>query len=165
MQVFNVHHRAVRASEDQAGKLLDTLSSPTDAVWPSEFWPKMKLNGPLAEGAAGGHGPIRYIVQEYRPGRCAKFQFTGPRGFNGWHALEVQGSAQQGAKLVHTIKMNTTGMAIFLWPVVFRPLHDALLEDALSKAQASLGERPQKNKWSLRVQALRWLLSIRRPTA
>lgn len=165
MQVVNIHRRALRASAGEVGHMLDSLSSQEDAIWPSHSWPKMKLDRPLSIGAAGGHGPVRYLVQEYISGKRVKFRFTSPKGFNGWHALEVETPSQQGCQLTHTISMNTTGLAVLLWPLIFKPLHDALLEDGLSKAQASVGESPQENRWSAQVKLLRWLLSARRPSS
>ena len=119
----------------------------------------MTLRPELAVGATGGHGPIRYVVQDYTRGKKVKFRFTGPAGFRGWHCLEVEEISAQSARLAHRIEMDTTGTAVILWPLVFKPLHDALVEDALSKAQSSLGEAPQRNNWSFRVKALRWLMS------
>ena len=119
----------------------------------------MTLRPELAVGAAGGHGPIRHVVQDYTRGKSIKFRFTGAAGFNGWHSLEVEQVSVQSARLTHRIEMNTTGTAVILWPLVFQPLHDAFVEDALSKAQTTLGETPQRNNWSFRVKALRWLVS------
>jgi hypothetical protein len=61
--------------------------------------------------------------------------------------------------LRHTLEMTTHGPALLSWPVVFRPLHDALLEDSLALAQAALGERPNVRRWSNWVRLLRWLVS------
>ena len=159
MKVINVHQRTVKAPASEVGKLLDRLSSLSDPFWPHEHWPKMTLRSELAVGATGGHGPIRYVVQDYTRGKRIKFRFTGPTGFRGWHSLEVEEVSERSARLKHTIEMDTKGVAVILWPLVFMPLHDALVEDALSKAQRSLGETPQRNNWSFRVKALRWLIS------
>ena len=35
--------------------------------------------------------------------------------------------------------MKVKGQALFTWPIVFRPLHDALIEDAFNKAGGQLG--------------------------
>ena len=46
------------------------------------------------------------------------------------------------------------------WPLVFRPLHDTLLEDALDRAQATLsGDEWVKRGWPLSVRALRRMLA------
>ena len=119
----------------------------------------MEFDRILSVGAVGGHGPIRYFVEAYTPGQSIKFRFTGPRGFNGYHGYEVLNSTAQSCILRHTLEMATQGPAIISWPLVFRPLHDALLEDSLALAQASLGETPNVRKWSMWVKVLRWFVS------
>ena len=119
----------------------------------------MEFDRILSVGAVGGHGPIRYFVEAYTPGQSIKFRFTGPRGFNGYHGYEVLNSTAQSCILRHTLEMATQGPAIISWPLVFRPLHDALLEDSLALAQASLGVSPNVRKWSLWVKVLRWFVS------
>jgi hypothetical protein len=61
--------------------------------------------------------------------------------------------------LRHTIRMRAHGPALLSWPLAIRPLHDALLEDALSLAQASLGATPVVRLWSPFVKFLRWVMS------
>jgi hypothetical protein len=137
------------------GALFDTLTSREDRLWPSGKWPPMRFDRPLAVGAVGGHGPVRYSVEEYHPGRSIRFRFTAPRGFNGTHRFEVE---ERGGKTVlrHVIDMRALGPARLSWPLFFRPLHDACLEDSLDCATASLGiqlERPAR--WSIYVRLLR----------
>lgn len=119
----------------------------------------MKFDRPLSIGADGGHGPIRYSVEEYNPGQSVKFRFTSPKGFNGFHRYEVVRLTQQSVRLHHTIEMTVHGSAFLTWPLIIRPLHDALLEDALATAQASLGMIPQMQEWSLWVKFIRWVMS------
>jgi hypothetical protein len=57
--------------------------------------------------------------------------------------------------------MKLTGIALLSWPLVFRPRHDALVEDALTKAQVALGEQPTRVRWSAWVRLLRGLLTHR----
>ena len=87
-----------------------------------------------------------------------RFRFTGPRGFDGYHEYQLI-AAQSGCVLRHTLRMRAHGPALISWPLVFRPLHDALIEDSLAQAQAALGERPQVRRWSMWVRLLRWLMS------
>lgn len=159
MDVLNVHERELRAGSDEVGALIDSLASGNDRLWPRAFWPAMRFDRPLGVGAVGGHGPISYVVEEYRPGQMVKFRFTGPRGFNGHHWLEVLPRAEHCTVLRHTIHMRVFGTALLSWPLAIRHLHDALLEDALALAQASLGITPVVRPWSWWVKFLRWAMS------
>src|SRR5688572_30624625 len=126
MKVLNIHERTFDFPADKVGALIDTLASPKDRLWPNGLWPRMEFDRPLGVGAVGGHGPIRYSVEEYRPGRSVKFRFSGPRGFDGYHGFFV---VPDGARTIlrHTLEMTTHGPALVSWPLVFRPLHDALI--------------------------------------
>jgi carbon monoxide dehydrogenase subunit G len=115
----------------------------------------MRLNAPLAVGAVGGHGPIRYTVEAYEPGRFVRFRFTGPRGFHGTHAFAVEPAEDAGTRLRHELVMRTGGAARLTWPVVFRPLHDALIEDAFDRAAVAIGQAPMAPAWSPWVRILR----------
>jgi hypothetical protein len=158
MEVRNDHVRTLEADPIRIGALIDSLSSKEDRLWPRQSWPPMKFDAPLGIGAAGGHGPIRYSVEEYTPGKTITFRFTGPKGFDGFHRYELAGT-QDTPVLRHTLSMKTHGSALFSWPLVFRPMHDALIEDSLAMAQASLGLAPQVRPWSFWVKVLRWLFS------
>jgi hypothetical protein len=159
MKVVNIHEREIKANHEQVGALIDSLSSEDDRLWPNHSWPRMKFDHPLSVGAKGGHGPIRYFVEEYKPGQAIKFRFTIPKGFNGFHRYDVVKSTQQSVLLRHTIEMTLHGSAFLTWPLIIRPLHDALLEDALATAQASLGLFPQMRAWSPWVKLIRWVMS------
>ena len=158
--IINIHEREIQASREQVGALIDTLASRDDALWPDHSWPRMIFDRPLRVGARGGHGPIRYSVEEYASGRSIRFRFTGPRGFDGFHAYEVIALEGESSLLRHTLDMTARGVASLSWPLVFRPLHDALIEDSLATAEASLGQPPRMRRWSLWVMVLRLLMSF-----
>ena len=67
--IRNVHERVINAPIEPLGALLDGLGQKDDRLWPSQGWTPMVLDRPLALGADGGHGAIRYYVSEYEPGR------------------------------------------------------------------------------------------------
>jgi hypothetical protein len=92
--------------------------------------------------AKGGHNSIGYFVEEYTTVQSIQFRFTNPKGFNGFHRYEIVKSAQQSVLLRHTIEMTRKGFAFLTWPIIIRPLHDALLEDSLATAQALPGKIP-----------------------
>jgi hypothetical protein len=159
MEVLNVHERELEVDPVQIGALIDSLASKEDRLWPKHVWPSMEFDRPLSVGAKGGHGPIRYFVEEYTPGKSIKFHFTGPKGFDGFHGYEIVGNPKQPVVLRHTLKMYTYGPAILSWPLVYRPMHDALMEDSLATAQVSLGLTPTIHTWSSWVKILRWVVS------
>ena len=159
MKVLNIHERELEGNHEQVGALIDSLSSEDDRLWPNHSWPRMKFDRPLSIGANGGHFSIGYFVEEYKPGQSIKFRFTNPKGFNGFHKYEVVMSTQQSLLLRHTIEMTLHGFSFLTWPIIIRPLHDALLEDSLATAQASLGMIPQIQAWSPWVKLIRWVIS------
>ncbi|MDH5198597.1 MAG: SRPBCC family protein, partial [Gemmatimonadota bacterium] len=114
---------------------------------------------PLAVGAVGGHGPIRYTVEHYERGQRVRFRFTAPPGFEGTHEFVIEPVDPTHSRLRHVIEMQTSGSAVVRWPVIIRPLHDALIEDLLDKAERGLGAVPRPRQWSRWVKALRWMLA------
>lgn len=157
--MINVHHRTLdTVTPAQAGALLDTLASDNDLLWPHQSWPPMKLHEPLGVGAIGGHGPVRYVVEAYTPGASVRFRFLAPRGFVGFHTYEV--AQDSGAVILrHVLEMRAQGPALVTWPLFFRPLHDALIEDSLARAEAVLGLPAKVQPWSVWVRMLRWIAS------
>lgn len=158
-RIRNVHERILPRPAAKVGPLLDGLSSAGDRLWPGGAWPPMRFDAPLGVGARGGHGPIRYEVERYEPGRSVRFRFRAPRGFRGFHGFEVLERRNGSCVLRHTLEMDVVGSARLSWPLVYRPLHDALLEDVLARAQAQLGLTPEVRRWSLWVRGLRAALS------
>ena len=159
MKVINIHSRVYPVSSAKVGHLVDTLSSENDLLWPHRLWPRMKFDKPLSVSAIGGHGPIQYFVEEYVPGKRILFRFTGPNGFDGYHGYDVFQLNKNTTELRETLKMTTHGMAQLTWPLIFRPLHDALIEDSLCLAELRLNLTPKVSKWSWWVKFLRWAIS------
>ena len=159
MKVLNIHERELRASPDEVGVLIDSLASRGDALWPTQAWPRMEFDRPLSLDARGGHGPVRYFVEQYVRGESIRFRFTGPQGFDGFHGYELLRTSGNTVVLRHTLEMIARGRAIISWPAIFRPMHDALIEDSLATAEASLGLAPRIRPWSLWVRFLRRVVS------
>jgi hypothetical protein len=162
LKVLNIHERRFAAPASAVGSLIDTLASTADRLWPHRSWPRMTFDRPLGVGAKGGHGPIRYVVESHEPGVSVRFRFTGPAGFDGHHGFEMLGSGGREVVLRHTLQMETKGPAVISWPLIYRPLHDALLEDAMAQAAVSLGVEPEVRGWSRWVKLLRSLLAGKR---
>lgn len=158
--IFNSHERLIMASETVVGGLIDSLSSENEMLWPSDEWPAIKFDRPLAVGAIGGHGPVRYVVSAYAPGRRVVFDFTSPTGFRGSHAFEVVAHAIDQTLLRHELRMSVSGWAKLSWPLFFRPMHDALIEESFDRAERECGGVParmhQRSAW---VRILRAQLS------
>jgi hypothetical protein len=155
------HERVIQATAEAVGGLIDSLSSRDDKLWPWENWPAQRFNGPLAVGARGGHGPIRYTVQDYQPGRLVRYHFAPPPGFSGWHGFEVR-EHERGAVLQHVVHGQAGLRGWLRWQLVLRPLHDALIENALDKAETLAQDTPrQPRTWPLYVRLLRRLLAGR----
>jgi len=158
MKILNIHERLLPTAPREVGALLDSLASPQDRLWPKDTWPAMRFDRALGVGARGGHGPIRYWVEEYLSGERIQFRFEAPRGFHGGHGYEVV-SEEKGTLLRQTLEMEARGPALLTWPLVFRPLHNALIEDSLATAQVTLGMAPEIRPWSRWVRLLRWAVS------
>lgn len=158
MKVHNVHEREFHASADDLAGLLAGLGSTDDRLWPKDNWPPMILDAPLGGGAKGGHGPIRYHVSEYVPGSSVTFQFDDEglvREMHGYHRFEIVG--QNGKTILrHTVDATCNLKMWLMWHVMVGPMHDAVLEEALDRAERYLGGEPEKPaRWSLWVRTMR----------
>lgn len=154
--VSNIHSRELRTSLAEAGRLIDNLASDQDCLWPKDVWPPMLLDRPLGVGAAGGHGPIGYVVEAYEPGRLVRFRFTHPEGLAGTHAFDLAEAGPGVVRLRHTVEAELSGGTRLTWPLAIRWLHDALTEDALDRAEAwTLGRPVQQRRWSPWVKFLK----------
>ncbi|WP_330335514.1 SRPBCC family protein (plasmid) [Streptomyces sp. NBC_00536] len=159
MGVYNVHERLLAAKGSEVGALIDSLSDGVaDRLWPQQKWPALEFDRPLAVGATGGHGPVRYAVTAYVPGTWVRFTFSGPRGFHGFHEFAVLPVDAERTVLRHTLAMRTGGLARLTWPLAFRSMHDACLEDGLDRAElACTGTVARPARWSPYVRLLRAL--------
>lgn len=154
--IRNVHEREFPVSAEVAGALLDTAGGPRDALWPAPAWVPMVLDTPLRVGSAGGHGPIRYRVTGYRPGRMLESTLEPGMGLNGRHTFTVEPLGPAACRIRHEIRGSVSGTGRVLWPLVVRPVHDAVLEDLLDRAELMLGVGPAPvRRWSPWVRLLR----------
>lgn len=153
--VHNVHERTLPVPAAEVGALLDRIGGPDDPLWPSPAWAPMRFDGPLADLPKGGHGPIRYRVTAYEPGRRVECTFQPGRGMDGTHTLSVEPAGPQRSVLRHVLDVRPRGRMRVLWPLVIRFAHDAVLEDLLDNAEAALGVGPaHPARWSPWVQVL-----------
>jgi hypothetical protein len=156
--IINIHTREINASLPVVGAILGSLASNKDLLWPYEKWLPMLLDRPLSVGATGGHGEIRYFVESYEPGESVLFRFTAPQGFIGTHCFSLKELDSHTIQIKHEINMRLEGSAKISWPFIIRWLHDALVEDAFDKVEATITSHPIHRTWSLWVRFLRYML-------
>jgi hypothetical protein len=113
MKVLNVHERELAGD---GASVLEEL----ERLWPAR-WPA------LSNAGVGflHHEPVEHVV-----GRKRTFRITRPRGLVAVHGWEVDGSI-----LRHTVEGEARGAMRIGWPLVVRPIHDALHEDVLDAAE------------------------------
>jgi hypothetical protein len=120
----------------------------------------MRLDRGLEPGSRGGHGPIRYHVVDYVPGRRVEFEFD--RWYRGFHRFEIEPQPDGGVVMRHVLEGTPTGVMRVIWPLAFRWLHDALVEDALDRAEAEAsGAEWRRRPWPIHVRALRRVVDAR----
>jgi len=164
MNVVNLHERRLLTSPEDAWRLIANLGGKHELLWPASRWPAMRFDRPLGLGATGGHGPIGYYVEQYSPPELIRFRFTQPKGFEGYHEFRVLPELG-GVRFRHTVRARSRGLATWYWLLALRPLHDALLEDAMDRASSYSCGHEFRSRWSLRVRFLRWLLRRLDPRA
>lgn len=168
MKIDSLHERSFFTNKEEVGGILDTLSGKEDRLWPWENWPPMLFDRELGPGAKGGHGGVRYEVEEYAPGRRTVFRFDGTgftEGFDGRHYFEVV--PRNGHVILrHVIDAEGDFKVWLKWKLVIEPLHDALLEDAMDRAEkAVIGSVVKPARWGVRVRMLRNMLARKRRRA
>ncbi|MCR9145135.1 MAG: SRPBCC family protein [bacterium] len=159
MKVINIHERRVRTKRDLAAEVFESLATKRDRLWPRRKWPAIRLDASKAEHGRGGHGPIRYRVTEHRPGEKTIFEFEDAglsRGLEGRHYFELVQHDAEEFTARHVIEARLSGAALLFWPLVIRPLHDALVEDALDNFERATTESvARENRYSPYVKLLR----------
>ena len=165
MKIFNRHDRIIPAEHDAVGSVLNSLSGPEDALWPREVWPPMMLDSALKVGAAGGHGPVRYRVSEYVPGRRVVFQFDRAGlmgGVDGRHYFEVV--PRHGHVIIRHDLEGDCNLGMWLkWTFLVKPLHNTVIEDAFDKVESRFsGTAVKRSHWGPWVRFLRWMRARQR---
>lgn len=142
--MHNVHQRLIAAPVDEVGPLLDRLGGPRDVLWPAPEWMPMVLDRPVAVGASGGHGPIRYRVTAHEPGRRVEFTVDPRVGLRGRHTFTAEPVGPRSALLRHVAEGRATGVMRLAWPLAGRWIHDTLLEELLDNAERAVGHQPAR---------------------
>ena len=155
MNVINVHKRRLLTSPEDAWRLIANLGSKHEILWP-HHWAPIRFDRPLGLGAVGGHGFVGYYVEEYSPPEVIRCRFTAPKSVEGYHEFRI--IPELGSVVLrHTMRMRTRGLFTWLWLAAIRPMHDALLEDAMDRASTYSSGHEFHSPWSLWVSFLRWI--------
>jgi hypothetical protein len=103
-KIHSSHTREVAAPVEKVGEILDTLGSADDRAWATDIWlaEPVVFDRPLAVGAAGGHGSIRYTVVEYQPGRRVVFRFSPGGELSGTHGFELEPLGTDQTRIAHS---------------------------------------------------------------
>ncbi len=118
----------------------------------------MRLDRGLEIGSDGGHGPVRYAVARYETGRLIAFAFTPKFPLDGEHRIEALPAPGDRTLLRHTLEGHPKSWLRLGWPLCFRWLHDALIEDAFDRTEAEVaGIEWQPRQLPIHVRALRSL--------
>jgi hypothetical protein len=156
----NVQSRSIDAPAATVGALLDRLASADDPIWPARSWPPLVLDVGLTPGSRGGHGPIRYSVADYEPGRRIRFRFDAGLGIVGYHELLVAADGPARCRLTHTVNGRTEGRFRLLWPLAVRWLHEALIKDLFARVDVvATGQAGDMPRWSWWVRTMRRTLA------
>lgn len=73
---------------------------------------------------------------------------------HGFHEYTVRAAADGGTVLTHLLAMHVRRSARVTWPVGYRWMHDALLEDSLDVAERAITgtvRSPARYSWYVRV--------------
>ena len=158
MHVVNTHKRIINQPKADVVVLLETLSTKDDKVWPTTNWPAMRFRNGLKLGEKGGHGIIRYAVEDYISGEVIVFKFLKPKGFDGIHKFEIFEKEPNMMEIKHSIIMQTHGLVTLQWVFVIRWLHDALIENAFDTIENNFLEDKIFTKWTIWVRLWRFIL-------
>lgn len=150
-KINNVHERRIAAEPERVWDLLMEMSGRDDQLWPPGA-PALRFDGPVAEGALGGHGPMRYKVTSVDPtaGNLV-FRFREPTGLVGHHSFHVRADGETGTLLRHEVVATPHGWMRMRWPLIIGGIHDAVLEEVLDRAEVATGNVPsrphQRSRW------------------
>jgi hypothetical protein len=159
--IRNVHERVVAMSPAQAWSLVERVAEPDGVLWPVDHWPPMRFDRPLAVGAIGGHGPIRYSCSAISPGSSVSFAFDPSLGVAGTHTLIVSPGPRAGICVLRHELVGRPGVGMAVrWALVTRWLHDALIEELLDRAEIAAGHPPARPvRWSPWVRLIRKVMA------
>jgi hypothetical protein len=161
----NIQSRVIDAPASTVGALLDRIASDDDPIWPAPAWPPIRLDNALRPGSRGGHGPIRYTVVAYEPGRLIRFAFDPVMRTTGYHEFRAEPVDAGRTRVVHVLTGTPRPGTWLRWIVAIRWLHEALLRDLLDNVeQAATGSALPRRRWTPWVRVVRRVIRPRKAT-
>ncbi|TBN06773.1 hypothetical protein EYD45_02495 [Hyunsoonleella flava] len=157
MDITNIHKRIINAPKEKISPLLKTLATKHDKVWPHRHWPAIKFKDGLSVGSKGGHGIIKYVIEEYKEGDTITFRFLEPKGFDGIHRFDISILDKYKTEIKHSIIMQAKGTAAIQWVIAIRWLHDALIENAFDCIENNVSNTKTFTKWNVWVRLWRFI--------
>lgn len=140
MKIINRHFRAYNTSTYELAKVLDTMGSANDRIWPYERWPAIVMSDGLNVGSHGGNAPVQFTIEEYVYGERLVMRFTAPPGFNGTQTITIGDYGYGRAYMQHRLEMDPGPQAMLTWPLLFGPLHNYEIEDMLDKVAQTVND-------------------------
>lgn len=154
----NVHTRVTDGTLADAARLLESLGTAEDRMWPRDRWPRIRLDQGLAVGSRGGHAGVRYRVLDVEPGRRVRFVFEADSRplLAGWHEFRVDPIGADGLEWTHELVLENPSLQVRTGLI---PLHNALLEDLFDQVEFELGQHPlERRAFTASIRTLRALL-------
>ncbi len=126
--VRNRHTREIAAPPVAISDVLATIGQPDCLVSPTGWPPDMRirLDGPVVPGSAGGHGGIDYRVESGERGHHLVFRMSPDDSLRGVRRFDLE-PLGDGTRVAHRLEGSVAGIARAWWPIV-RRFHDAYIE-------------------------------------
>jgi hypothetical protein len=153
MVMRNVVRRVILADVDTVGAELDRI----ERHWPAPPWPVLHLDRGLTAGSPGRHGPIRYHVESYQPGRRTRWVFTPDVGLTGYNEISVIEGGPEWTVITDELAGRLRGRMVLVWPLGLRWLHEALINDLFDNLErAATGRVRHPSRHTVWVRTMRW---------
>ncbi|WP_405362617.1 hypothetical protein OG535_33350 [Kitasatospora sp. NBC_00085] len=131
--------RRLQATTSRAAAAPAATGSPAGARASSQaVWKSSTVRSQSAASSAGRCG-------KRWPGTCPGGgcgSLTGPHGSDGFHEYTVHRLDEGRTALRHALAMRARGPALLSRPLLYRLLHDAVIEDSLDRPSAPARARP-----------------------
>ena len=73
MKVVNIHKRSINQPKERVSRLIKTLATQNDLIWPYDHWPAIRFENGLKVDSKVGHGMVRYTIIDLKETNSLKF--------------------------------------------------------------------------------------------